>query len=74
MKNISIIVGGSGQFGHILAKKLHKKKQVIITTRSVSKSKKKIASLKNIKIIKLNIQKKIEIEKLLIKFQPSEIF
>ena len=74
MKNISIIVGGSGQFGHILAKKLHKKKQVIITTRSISKSKKKIGSLKNIKIIKLNIQKKIEIEKLLIKFQPSEIF
>ena len=74
MKNISLIVGGSGQFGLTLAKKLQKKNKVVITTRSISKSKKKIRSLKNIKIAKLNIQKKIEIEKLLLKFQPTEIF
>ncbi len=58
MKNISIIVGGSGQFGHILAKKLHKKKQVIITTRSVSKSKKKDCEFKKYKNYKIKYSKK----------------
>ena len=68
-----MIVGGTGQFGITLAKKLYKKK-VIITTRSISKSRKKIKDLKKIKIVKLNILKKIEIERLLLKFQPTEIF
>ena len=42
MKNISLIVGGSGQFGLTLAKKLQKKNKVVITTRSISKSKKRL--------------------------------
>ena len=42
-KSIAIIVGGTGQFGVLLAEKLLKKKyKVIITTRSVIKAKKKI--------------------------------
>ena len=41
-KSNTIIVGGTGQFGIILSKQLIKKKfKVIITTRSVSKAKKK---------------------------------
>ncbi len=74
MNNTSIIVGGTGQFGITLAKKLYKKKKVIITTRSISKSRNKIKVLKKIKIVKLNILKKIEIERLLLKFRPTEIF
>ena len=42
-KSIAIIVGGTGQFGVLLAEKLLKKKyKVIITTRSVIKAKKKL--------------------------------
>ena len=40
--NVSIIVGGSGQFGITLTKKLKKKNIVVVTTRSISRSKKKI--------------------------------
>ena len=40
--NVSIIVGGTGQFGITLAKKLIKKNKVIITTRSIKKSKKSL--------------------------------
>lgn len=41
-KSIAIIVGGTGQFGVLLAKKLLKKKfKVIITTRSITRAKKK---------------------------------
>ena len=41
-KSIAIIVGGTGQFGVLLAEKLLKKKyKVIITTISVIKAKKK---------------------------------
>lgn len=48
-KKYSIIVGGSGQLGVILANELIKKKyHVIITTRNVKKAK-----------IKINIKKKI---------------
>ena len=44
-KSIAIIVGGTGQFGVLLAEKLLKKKyKVIITTRSVIKAKKRIAN------------------------------
>ena len=38
-KHVAIIVGGTGQFGRILTKKLLKKNYfIIITTRSVNKS------------------------------------
>ena len=46
-KSIAIIVGGTGQFGVLLAEKLLKKKyKVIITTRSVIKAKEKIKKKK----------------------------
>ena len=42
-KSIAIIVGGTGQFGVLLAEKLLKKKyKVITTTRSVIKAKNRI--------------------------------
>ena len=72
--NVSIIVGGSGQFGITLTKKLKKKNIVVVTTRSISRSKKKFYDLKNIKIVKLNIEKKKEIKRLIIKFKPKQIF
>ena len=46
-KSIAIIVGGTGQFGVLLAEKLLKKKyKVIITTRSVIKAKERIKKKK----------------------------
>ena len=73
-KSIAIIVGGTGQFGVLLAEKLLKKKyKVIITTRSVIKAKKKIKK-KIFNFLKLNILAKSEIKKLLLKNKPKIIF
>ena len=63
-----LIVGGSGQFGICLSQILLKKKYDIqITTRSVSKTKKKLRDLKinKIKVINLNILNKKQILKIL---------
>ena len=51
--NVSIIVGGTGQFGITLAEKLIKKNKVIITTRSIKKSKKRFNHLKKNKTHKI---------------------
>ena len=73
-KSIAIIVGGTGQFGVLLAEKLLKKKyKVIITTRSVIKAKNRIKKKKFI-FKKLNILAKSEIKKLLLKNKPKIIF
>lgn len=73
-KSIAIIVGGTGQFGVLLAEKLLKKKfKVIITTRSINKAKKKIG-IKQLNLKKLNILKKNEIKKLLLKNKPQIVF
>lgn len=73
-KSIAIIVGGTGQFGILLAKKLLKKNfKVIITTRLVKNAKKKIKD-KKLYIKKLDILKKKEIKKLLQKNKPKIIF
>ena len=64
----SLIVGGSGQFGICLSQILLKKNHDIsITTRSVSKTKKKFRDLKikKIKVINLNILNKNQILKVL---------
>ena len=64
-KSIAIIVGGTGQFGVLLAKKLLKKKfKVIITTRSITRAKKKIG-IKKLNFKKLNILNKNKINILL---------
>ena len=63
-----LIVGGSGQFGICLSQILLKKKYYItITTRSVTKTKKKLRDLriKKIKILNLNILNKRQILKIL---------
>ena len=73
-KSNAIIVGGTGQFGITLSKELIKKKfKVIITTRSLAKAKKKIKN-KKIYIKKLNILNKIQIKKLLLRYNPKLIF
>ena len=44
-KSVAIIVGGTGQFGRILIKKLIKKNyKVVVTTRSLAKAKLKVKS------------------------------
>ena len=40
MKKNIVIVGGSGQFGITLSKKINKKIKIIITTRNIFKAKK----------------------------------
>lgn len=58
-KSVVIIVGGTGQFGRILTKKLIKKNyKVVVTTRSLSKAKLKVKSNKSLLLKKLNILKK----------------
>ena len=77
MKNkISIIVGGSGQFGITLAQILLKKKHyVVITTRNLQKTKKKIQiKNKKLKIVKLDILKHNEIINIFKKYKPNYIF
>ena len=70
----AIIVGGTGQFGITLVNQLLKKKiKIIVTTRSLTKTKKKLKN-KKINLIKLNILSKIQIKKLLLKYKPEVIF
>ena len=58
-KSVVIIVGGTGQFGRILTKKLIKKNyKVVVTTRSLAKAKLKVKSNKSLLLKKLNILKK----------------
>ena len=77
-KHVAIIVGGTGQFGLLTARFLLKKNyKTVITSRS-SKKKNYVFSFfknkKNLFYYVLNIGKKKEIEKLVKKFNPSEIY
>ena len=70
----AMIVGGTGQFGITLSKELLKKKfAVTVTTRSLSKAKKKL-NIKKINIKKLNILNINQIKKLLLEYKPKIIF
>ena len=73
---ISIIAGGSGQFGVYLSQFLLKKGyKTIITTRNVKLAKKKIPfKNKNLILTKLNVLQKKEIKKLIFKYDPKLIF
>ena len=73
---ISIIAGGSGQFGVYLSQFLLKKGcKIIITTRNIKLAKKKIPfENKNLVLLKLNVLKKKEIKKLIFKYSPKLIF
>ena len=77
MKKLSaIIVGGTGQFGIITSKFLLRKNyKIIITSRSPSKSKKKLFEKnKNLSFYKLNIYNEKKIEDLLLKIKPNVVF
>ena len=76
MKNlVAIIVGGTGQFGIITSEFLLKKNyKVIITTRSVNKTKKLFKKHRNLSLNKLNIYNKNKINELLHKYKPSLVF
>ena len=54
--------------------KIVKKNKVIITSRSVSKARKKIKFLKQNKIINLNVLNKKNIENFILKYKPNKIF
>ena len=73
---ISIIAGGSGQFGVYLSSFLLKKgHRVISTTRNVKFAKKKIPfTNKNFILTKLNVLNKKEIKKIIYKYNPTIIF
>ena len=73
---ISIIAGGSGQFGVYLSQFwLKKGYKTIITTRNVKLAKKKIPfKNKNLVLAKLNVLKKKEIKKLILQHSPKLIF
>jgi len=67
----AIIVGGTGQFSITLSKRLLKEKiKVIITTRSLSRAKKRLNN-KKLNLKKLNILSKTQIKKLLLKYKPK---
>jgi GDP-D-mannose dehydratase len=70
----AIIVGGSGQFGITLSKILLKNKiKVTITTRSLSRAKKKLNN-KKLYLKKLDILNKTQIKNFLLKYKPKIIF
>ena len=73
---ISIIVGGSGQFGIYLSQLLLKKKyKVIITSRNIKLAKKKIPiKSKNLILKQINILNLEEIKKLILENKPNIIF
>jgi len=74
MKKYIIIVGGTGQFGVTLSKKISSKLKIIITTRNIGKAKKKFKHMKNIIFKKINILDKKQISRLLFKYKPLTIF
>ena len=75
-KKISIIVGGTGQFGISLTKILLKKKnKVLVTTRNLKKATKKFPfKNKNLKFVKLNIKHRNRINNLLKFYKPDIVF
>ena len=74
-KKVAIIVGGSGQFGVTISNFLLKKNyKIVVTTRNVKNCKKKIPKNKNIKIQKLDIYNKIQIDFTLKKYDPHLVF
>ncbi len=74
MNNVTAIIGGTGQYGLTLAEKIIKKNNVIITSRSVRRAKRKKKILKKIKIINLNVLNKKNIENFILKYKPNKIF
>ena len=75
MLNCAIIVGGTGQLGITLSKELLKSKyKIIITTRNLTKAKKKFKHNKLILLNQLNVLKKNEIKNLILKYKPQVIF
>ena len=75
-KKISIIVGGTGQLGAYLSNQLIRKNyNVVITTRNIYRSKRKINIKKsNIELIKLDVLKIKEIESIIYRYKPNIIF
>ena len=76
MKNFSaMIIGGTGQFGILMAKLLQKKKyKVLITSRNNKKKVDFKRNTKKLSLIKLNVYDKREIKKIIIRFKPELIF
>ena len=76
-KNINLIIG-SGVLGAYLALELLKKKEeVIVTTRSIKKKIKNYHYLKiqeKVKFIKLDVNKKIKVKKIINEYNPNKIF
>tara|TARA_B100000941_G_scaffold28254_1_gene16699 strand:+ start:1880 stop:2839 length:960 start_codon:yes stop_codon:yes gene_type:complete len=73
---ISIIAGGSGQLGVYLSRYLLKKGyKIIITTRNIKLARKKIPfKNRNLTLTTLNVLKKKEIKKIILKYRPKIIF
>jgi GDPmannose 4,6-dehydratase len=76
-KRINLVIG-SGVLGAYLSAELIKKKEkVVVTTRSLKKiytNYKYLKIQKKVKFEKLNINKKIEISKIISKYSPKKIF
>ncbi len=73
-KLVTIIIGGTGQFGITVAKQLIKKKnKVVVTTRSLKKHKNLRKLYSKIKFNQLNIYNKKDIKKIIKKYSPNLI-
>ena len=73
-KLVAIIVGGSGQFGLTIGKKLIKKDYKVISTSRFPKKNQFLKKKNNLKVLKLDIYNKISIKKLFDKYKPNLIF
>ena len=76
-KRINLIIGSGVLGAYLSAELLKKKEKVVVTTRSLKKIYSNYNYLKiqkKVKFEKLNINKKIEISKIITKYSPKKIF
>ena len=73
-KNVSIIVGGTGQFGINLSNCLIERNEKVIVTSRNPKKKVALFGKKKVYLIKLNVLNKNKIKECIQKYSPNKIF
>ena len=76
-QKIALITGGTGQIGSYQAKFLLRKNyKVFITTRSIKKKNnlKKLEIFNKVSILKINLNNKSKVQRLIKKIKPDEVY